>query len=455
MTAVLIACLVAAVAGLTWLLATRFGRAPQVPRHVLEAAVLDAVAQAGQYTDDRAAAVFQATADRLAAVARDQLTSQARVADQVLAGRQEAIDRTLAGKQELIDHVLASREEQIGHSLQAAQAMLDQSLSARHDAMEARLGEVQTNVRTDIDRLTAAVAQMHEATAQRFGAVDNSLRSHAEVAQALASTTSSLREALASSNARGQWGERLAEDVLRAAGLREGLNYHKRTALAGEATGIPDFTFVMPKGQVLFMDVKFPMAAYLKYLDASSDAERSAHRAAFLRDVRGRIRELAKRQYATSDERPSVDSVLLFLPNESLSTFIFEADSSIIDEAMRDSIVLCSPMTLFVVLGVIRQAFDNFALEQTSNEILGLLGKFDQQWDKYTDTVERVRRQFETVARSFDELATTRKRALERPLTQIEDLRRRRGLPVDGQMFALDSLDDADALPSNVRELGA
>ena len=43
------------------------------------------------------------------------------------------------------------------------------------------------------------------------------------------------------------------------------------------------------------MDVKFPMAAYLRFLDASTEAERSAHRATFVRDVRARVRELAKR----------------------------------------------------------------------------------------------------------------------------------------------------------------
>ena len=113
-----------------------------------------------------------------------------------------------------------------------------------------------------------------EATAERFGQVDRSLQVHAEITQLLSSTTNSLREALASSNARGQWGERMAEDVLRLAGFHEGVNYLKRTAVVGEGTGIPDFTFLLPKGHVLFMDVKFPMAAYLKYLEAGTEAER-------------------------------------------------------------------------------------------------------------------------------------------------------------------------------------
>ena len=48
-------------------------------------------------------------------------------------------------------------------------------------------------------------------------------------ARELADTTH-LREALASPKARGQWGERMADDVLRAAGFVEGMSYRKQTA---------------------------------------------------------------------------------------------------------------------------------------------------------------------------------------------------------------------------------
>ena len=44
----------------------------------------------------------------------------------------------------------------------------------------------------------------------------------------------------------------------------------------------------------------------------------------------------------------------------------------LIDDAMGQRVVMCSPLTLFAFLGVIRQAFDNFMIEQTSDQILGL-----------------------------------------------------------------------------------
>jgi DNA recombination protein RmuC len=359
----------------------------------------------------------------------------------------------------VMEQTITMNREQLGAHTQAS----DASLAGRQQLIDQRLGEVQAGVRTDIDRLSQLVQQLGQATSERFGQVDRSLQVHSEIAQTLSSTTNSLREALASSNARGQWGERMAEDVLRLAGFHEGVNYRKRTAVVGEGTGIPDFTFLLPKGHVLFMDVKFPMAAYLRFLDAGTEAERSAHRATFVRDVRARVRELAKREYASTDDRSTVDNVLLFVPNETVSAFIHESDNGLIEEAMSSNVVICSPLTLFAFLGVIRQAFDNFVIEETSQEILQLLGKFGQQWGKYTESVDKVKRQFDTLNRSFDELATTRRRALERPLNAIEDLRHKQRLPIDGQLFGVDEPRELggdmggefDNELDNVRELGA
>ena len=60
----------------------------------------------------------------------------------------------------------------------------------------------------------------------------------------------------------------MAEDVLRLAGFHENINYVKQTQIDGG--GRPDYTFPMPKGHDLYMDVKFPMAAYLRYLEAGT-----------------------------------------------------------------------------------------------------------------------------------------------------------------------------------------
>ncbi|MEO7397569.1 MAG: DNA recombination protein RmuC [Ilumatobacteraceae bacterium] len=433
--------------------ARRFGAGPADVAAEIRAAQAAAAAAAAtqaavaEAQSAAAAAHAIALADAQAATAASQADALSRAFQTAIATLQAKAghERDVA-VQAALSQVAVMGKQQLG--AQTAAAVAD--LAAKKDIIESRLGQIQTEVRTDLDRLATLVGQLGESTSQRFGQVDSSLRAHAEITQHLTSTTQGLREALASPNNRGQWGERMAEDILRSAGFIEHKQYRKRTAVEGDGQGIPDFTFIMPKGQVLFMDVKFPMAAYLRYLDATTDAERGTHRATFLRDVRMRVKELAKREYACVDSRAAVDNVLLFVPNETLSAFIHENDPALIDEAMRQNVVICSPLTLFAFLGIIRQAFDNYVMEQTSQEMMQLLGKFAQQWHKYSDAVDRVKKNFDTVHRSFEELATTRKRALDRPLKDLEALRLERGVAVDGELFAVEVLQ-----MEGYRELGA
>src|SRR5206468_9440445 len=184
----------------------------------------------------------------------------------------------------------------------------------------------------------------------------------------------------ASPKARGQWGERMADDVLRAAGLLDGVNYRKQTAITGGT--IPDFTFLLPHDLVLHMDVKFPVDNYLRYLEAATDTDRNAACAAFLRDVRTRVKEIAGRGYA--DPATTAGYVLLFIPNESVYAFIQEHDRELGDLALGQDVVLCSPFTLFAVLGVIRKTVDCALLERASDEILVALSRFSDQWGRFS-----------------------------------------------------------------------
>ena len=367
--------------------------------------------------------------------------------------QQSATERDAAVMAALQQSAVLQRE-QFGTAAQQARDESAAELGAKKDVIDSRLDQVHAEMRSELTKLGSIVSELANTSAQKFGQVDQSLRSHAEITQTLAESARALREAMASPTARGQWGERMAEDVLRLAGFVENVNYVKQTQLDG-ATGRPDFTFPLPKGHELYMDVKFPMAGYLRYMEANTDAERQAHRAAFLRDVRARVKELAKRDYARESARESVDYVLLFLPNEQLTGFIHEGDPGLIDDAMSQRVVMCSPLTLFAFLGVIRQAYDNFVVEQTSDQILALIGSFGNQWQKYSEQLDKVKNKFDQLDRQFDELVGTRKRQLEKPLAQLEAVRRERNLAIDGQLFPMLDDSDIDETPANVRRLGA
>ncbi|MBW1645848.1 MAG: DNA recombination protein RmuC, partial [Deltaproteobacteria bacterium] len=82
---------------------------------------------------------------------------------------------------------------------------------------------------------------------QKFGDLSRQLRQAGEQTMKLQETTSRLQSALASTSSRGQWGERMAADVLQLAGFVEGVNYLQQHTQAAAATR-PDYTFLLPRG---------------------------------------------------------------------------------------------------------------------------------------------------------------------------------------------------------------
>jgi DNA recombination protein RmuC len=316
-----------------------------------------------------------------------------------------------------VEHVMRLNREMLA----AERRLGSQELDGKKSLIDQEL----VGVRGDLQKLTALVEGVERERREHVGQLTSQLAEAGRTTQVLAETTQSLREALSSTTARGQWGERMADDVLRLAGFIDGVNYRRHRAIAG-SRGVPDYTFLLPQGLALHMDVKFPLNNYLRYLDAGSDVERERWRKEFLKDVRLRLKEVTSRDYDAG--ATTVDCVLLFIPNEAVYAFIQEQDRSILDDALRDKVVFCSPLTLFAVLAVVRQAVDNFRLSQTTQEILTLLQGFEKQWAKFVEQMDKVGRSLKTAGNAFDELEGTRKRGLERELDKIDTLRRQQRL---------------------------
>jgi len=322
-----------------------------------------------------------------------------------LEARQDAVMAAALDQLVTTNHALVGDgRAEVREELETKKELIDAQLSGVNDRM-AQLGDLVTRLERDREA--------------KFGALAEQLALQQEGITGLNQTTQSLREALSNTKSRGQWGERMAEDVLRLAGFVRDVNYRRNRAI--EAGGLPDFTFFMPQELFLHMDVKFPLDNYLRFLECESELDAHRCRDAFLRDVRTHVKTLAARGYADNDD--TVDYVLMFIPNEALYAFIHEHDSSILDDALQRGIVMCSPLTLFAVLAVVRQSIESFQVERTAQEILGLLVELDKQWDKYVERMGKLGRSLDTARRDFDELTGTRQRGVERVLRKVEALR--------------------------------
>ena len=307
--------------------------------------------------------------------------------------------------------------------------LLWRQVSDRTDAASSRDNLVDQQVsemKAEFNKVSELVRELEKDRENKFGQLTNQLKTVGEQTASLAATTGQLREALANTRIRGQWGERMAEDVLRLIGFVEGVNYEKQATIEGGSSR-PDFTFLLPHNLKLNMDVKFPLDNYQKCIDAANAEEEARYRQLFVRDIRSRLREVVTRDYIDPG-RSTLDYVLVFIPNEQIYQYVHEHDSELIDYALSNKVVLCSPVSLYAILGVIRQAVDNFAVEQSSNEIISELGKFEHQWSMFLNKMESLGKRIDAAQKEYGELVGTRRRGIERPLRRIDAIREHRGL---------------------------
>lgn len=305
-----------------------------------------------------------------------------------------------------------------GESLSKHTESNKQEMSGKKELIDQTL----KSMKGELEKVNTMVQSLEKDRKAKFDVLTQEITKTAEETKSLRETTHSLRNALTNSRVRGQWGERMAEDVLRLAGFIEGTNYLKQQTLKGGDRSRPDYTFYLPDNHVVHMDVKFPLENYLNYMNADNDVEREKYKAQFLKDSRQRIDEATKREYVDT-AGGTLDYVLVFIPNEQVYSFLNEHDHDLVDNSLKKKIVLCSPTTLYAVLAVIRQAVDNFHMERKAGEILDLLENFSKQWFKFTEAMEKVGKHIDNSQKAFTELTTTRQRMLEKPLNKIQELK--------------------------------
>ena len=330
------------------------------------------------------------------------------------------------------------RKEAIRLATESVTKSGQELLDTKAQVIDATLRGVSTDVTKRLNELNTELQNLREASSRQYGSVE-------EAVSALAKRTDNLKDILSNSQKRGQWGERLAEDILRSAGFVEGKNYSKQQQIEGG--GKPDYRFEMPPDRVLFMDVKFPLDQYSQYIAAEDDAVRAIAKKQFLDALHGHITALAKRDYLDKAVNNTIDYVLMFVPNESISSFVHEADPQLIDTALEQKVVLCTPLTLYAFLVVIRQATDSFHTEQNAADIMRRINLFNKEWAKYTEAVESVEEQFKKMVSAIESINVdgTRYKKLNVQVREIEKIRKREGIAeVDANTAASLELESGD-----------
>lgn len=326
-------------------------------------------------------------------------------------------------KESFSDISLNTLSKTTDHLLKLASEKLssERELSAKEMASQKQVLETRIEgLNSEIAKLTNLVNTLENKRSSQIGELKQAIDTSHNQTMQLYSVTNNLNQTLSSKQHRGQWGERMAEDILVSSGLQEGINFLRQSSLSTGSR--PDFTFLFPNNMKLNMDVKFPFENYRRFIEAEEN-EKNNYKQAFMKDVKAHIKAVSGREYINPEEN-TLDCVLLFIPNESIYSFIFQLDNNIINEASSKNVLLCSPSSLISILSVMRQAADNFVIEKNAKILLKAMAVFRKEWGKYSDSLDKIGGFIDKLSNEYRELMVTRTKKLDKSINELEQLGR-------------------------------
>lgn len=256
--------------------------------------------------------------------------------------------------------------------LQLARERLSAQQAEAVQSLKDREGAIESMVRPIRDALLKSEAQIQALERDRidaFATIKNQMESIATGQNSLSRETRNLVTALRRPDVRGQWGEITLRRVVELAGMSAHVDFTEQPHQPTASGAIrPDMIVHLPERRDIVVDVKTPLEAYLSAAEAPDEEQRRAHMRRHAQLVGARIRELAAKQYWSQFEH-SPDFVVLFLPGDQFLAAALQENPQLIDESLRQNVMLATPTSLAALLKAIAYGWKQSVLADNAAEV--------------------------------------------------------------------------------------
>src|SRR5271156_6385807 len=259
--------------------------------------------------------------------------------------------------------------------LQLARERLARQQSDASQALKERETAIESLVRPIREALAKTENQIQAIERDRidsFASIKTQMEALAGGQSLLSRETRNLVTALRRPDVRGQWGEITLRRLVELSGMTLHVDFTEQQHRNTDSGAIrPDMVVHMPEQRDIVVDVKTPLEAYLSAVEAQNDEDRNSQLRRHAQIVGARVRELSSKQYWSQFER-SPDFVVLFLPGDQFLSAALQENPGLIDDSMRQNIMLATPPSLIALLKVISYGWKQTILAENAAEIRGL-----------------------------------------------------------------------------------
>ena len=216
------------------------------------------------------------------------------------------------------------------------------------------------------------------------------------------------------SKVQGDFGEMLLKDILKNAGLLEGVHFYSQSVMTDEQgyqidsdegkVMIPDILIQYPDDTVVVVDSKVSLKAFNSYIAAVSAEQRNAFAKAHIESVKNHIDELKKKDYASyiPEGKRRVDYNIMFIPVEAAFQLMLEDAPTLWQSAKDSNVLIVSQMTLIIVLNMIQLSWKQADQEKnivqvykTASELMSQIQGWLENYVLLGDNITKVAKSYE------------------------------------------------------------
>lgn len=332
------------------------------------------------------------------------------------------------GKKSKSDDISAQLKEILP---EAMKPLTDQLITLADQKLGAEKKEIKTdleNKRSEIERLIKTMQMdlreskesLNVAEKERVGsfmALKNSLEEYKQVTDQLKISTEGLRSVLSNNQLRGQFGEQVAEELLKMAGFVPG-EYEFNKEQAGSETR-PDFAIFLPDRTRINVDAKFPYANLQRSAETDDVEMKKKYLRDFEQDVKAKIKQVTTRDYINPEDK-TVDFVLLFIPNEMIFSYIYDKLNDVWKDAMEKKVVFVGPFSFTALLRMIKQSYDNFRVQGNIQNIIGHVRGLEKEFEKFSVEFEKFGDRIDSLSKQYDQVSRTRVNQMNRIMEKVQ-----------------------------------
>lgn len=185
----------------------------------------------------------------------------------------------------------------------------------------------------------------------------------------------------------GNWGEFILSQILDNSGLRLGYEYETQVNLTNDDNQRlqPDVIVHLPQGGDVVIDSKVTLVAYERYFNGEDDVIKAKAMSDHLIAVRNHLKQLSQKDYHKLIGINSLDYILMFIPVEPAFLCAIDQDPSLINDALKNNIMIVSPTTLLVALRTIHNLW-RFEYQNRNAELIA--DRASKLYDKVRGFVE-------------------------------------------------------------------